>query len=163
MTASWSLNRTWITGEIVTASLLNTYLRDNLDWLKSPTDSGRVQITADFTTTSASYTDVTGITTTITTNGGGLLVIFRATMRNSSPAAMLFQLVIDGSSVELLGSCFTSSTTNNVWTLATHISAISSGSHTIKLQTKCAAGTTTIQGTTAGTAEPLFYVVEFGD
>lgn len=163
MTATWTAPRTWISGEIVTAALLNSHLRDNLDWLKTPTESGRIQFAADFTSTSATYVDVTGVTTTLTTNGGGLDVIWRAQISNSGPASVTFQLVIDGVSSELLGSCFTGSATSNVWTIATHVAALSAGSHTIKIQTKVASGTTTIKGTTAATQDPLFYVIERGN
>ena len=36
MTPIWSQPRTWLTGELATAALLNQHLRDNLDWLKTP-------------------------------------------------------------------------------------------------------------------------------
>lgn len=32
---AWTTPRTWVTSEVVTASLLNTHLRDNLNFLKS--------------------------------------------------------------------------------------------------------------------------------
>lgn len=36
--AAWTSPRTWVAGETVTASLLNTHLRDNLSFLKGVTD-----------------------------------------------------------------------------------------------------------------------------
>jgi hypothetical protein len=39
MTATWTTPRTWTTGEVVTASMLNTHLRNNLDWLKAHADA----------------------------------------------------------------------------------------------------------------------------
>jgi hypothetical protein len=39
MTATWTTPRTWTTGEVVTASMLNAHVRDNLDWLKAHTDA----------------------------------------------------------------------------------------------------------------------------
>lgn len=164
MTATWSSPRTWVTGEIVTAALLNAHLRDNMDWLKSPTDSGRVQFEADFSSSSiSSYTDLTGVTTTMTTNGGGLDVHFRCIVSNSTPANVFFRLVIDGASVALIGKHFTGNTTSNFFYAFEHVAAISSGSHTIKIQIKCASGTTVVTGTTAALSDPLFYVVERGD
>jgi hypothetical protein len=35
MTAAWTAPKTWSVGELVTAALLNTHLRDNLEWLYS--------------------------------------------------------------------------------------------------------------------------------
>lgn len=37
--AAWTSPRTWVDGEVLTASLLNTHLRDNLDYLKSAVDA----------------------------------------------------------------------------------------------------------------------------
>jgi len=31
---AWTSNRTWVVGEIVTAAIMNTYIRDNLNYLK---------------------------------------------------------------------------------------------------------------------------------
>lgn len=39
MTVAWTAPRTWATGEVVTESMLNTHVRDNLDWLKDHADS----------------------------------------------------------------------------------------------------------------------------
>jgi len=39
MTATWTAPRTWATGEVVTESMLNTHVRDNLDWLKAHADA----------------------------------------------------------------------------------------------------------------------------
>ena len=36
MPAIWSSPRSWSVGELVSASLLNTHLRDNLEFLKAP-------------------------------------------------------------------------------------------------------------------------------
>lgn len=36
---AWTAPRTWVTGELVTASLMNTHVRDNLNYLKSQTDA----------------------------------------------------------------------------------------------------------------------------
>jgi hypothetical protein len=33
MTATWTAPKTWSIGELVTAALLNTHMRDNLEWL----------------------------------------------------------------------------------------------------------------------------------
>jgi hypothetical protein len=142
---------------------MNTHVRDNLDWLKTPVDSGRVQFASDFATASTSYVDVTDVTTTMTTRGGGLDIYFRASLSNNSPSSTQFQAVIDGSSVDLLGQHFINSTSVSFVMLWSHIAAIAAGSHTIKIQAKVTAGTTTIRGTTGANTDPLFYVREIGD
>lgn len=54
---AWTAPRTWVAGELVTASLMNTHLRDNLNILKTPiTDGGKLRFdTITFTTTTAGY------------------------------------------------------------------------------------------------------------
>ncbi len=36
---AWTTPRTWVTDEVLTAALLNTHLRDNLNWLKTRVDT----------------------------------------------------------------------------------------------------------------------------
>lgn len=36
---AWTTPRTWVAGETVTASLMNTHVRDNLDYLKTQADN----------------------------------------------------------------------------------------------------------------------------
>lgn len=162
MTATWTDPRDWSTGELVTSSVMNTHVRDNLDFLKTPATSGRIQIAANFTTTSTSYTDVTGITSTFTTSGGGVDVFLRITVSHSASSSTSFQLVVDGTPI-LLGRHNNGGTFVSVYSAFEHLAALSAGSHTIKLQCKAGgAGTVTIIGTTAATDDPLFYCVERG-
>lgn len=163
MAATYTANRTWTSGELCTAAIFNQYVRDNLDWFKTPTTSGRIQPAANFSSAAiTSYTDVTGLTTTITTNGGGLDVNLRVAVSNSSPVNVFFQLVVDGVTTYLLGSHFNSSTNVSIFNAFEHIPALSAGSHTIKVQAKAASGTTGVTGATAATQDPLFYVREAG-
>lgn len=158
MTATWTSPRSWTAGELITASIMNAHVRDNLDWLKTPLESGKIVFaTADFTTTSATYVDVTGCTTTLTTRGGGVDVFLRV---NWSGSTGTLQLVVDGVSEAILGAI--ASATAVGATLYHHIPALSAGSHTIKVQGKVSAGTLTIKGTTSTAGDPLFFVREAG-
>lgn len=76
MTSTWTANRTWVAGEVVTAALLNQYLRDNLDWLKVRPYSTEQDFDGTiFGTTSNTWQD-TGISSgSLTTTGGRVLVI----------------------------------------------------------------------------------------
>lgn len=43
---AWTSPRTWVSGELVTASIMNTYIRDNQNLLKTPiNDSGELEFT----------------------------------------------------------------------------------------------------------------------
>ena len=43
---AWTSPRTWVSGELITASIMNTYIRDNQNVLKTPiNDSGEVEFT----------------------------------------------------------------------------------------------------------------------
>ena len=68
----WTTPKTWATNELVTAAMLNTHLRDNLNFLFTP-NFNEVAIN-NFSTTSTSYVDITGASVNITTTGGNLFV-----------------------------------------------------------------------------------------
>jgi hypothetical protein len=75
MTATWTANKTWASGEVVTAAMLNQYVRDNLDWLKGrPYGTEQDFDGTFFSTTSSSFQD-TGANSTLTTTGGRVLVL----------------------------------------------------------------------------------------
>jgi hypothetical protein len=86
MTSAWSANRTWTDGELVNASIMNQYVRDNLDWLK-----GRPYISEQdfdgtfFSTTSSSFQD-TGADAVLTTTGGRVLVVAFGTWQPANVA-----------------------------------------------------------------------------
>ena len=97
MTATWTANRTWTTGEVVTAAYLNQYLRDNLDWLK-----GRPVIYASdfdltvYSTTSSTFQD-TGLSATLTTTGGRVMVVAFGTLGgNTASNWKILSLYQDG-------------------------------------------------------------------
>jgi len=76
---SWSTPRTWVTDEVVTATMMNTHVRDNLNALKAPpTDHYECDEASDYTTTSTTFVDVdaTNLALTITTAGGDVMVHF---------------------------------------------------------------------------------------
>lgn len=63
---SWTAPRTWVTGEVVTAALLNAHLRDNLlDLLAKVVN---VRLTGDVTTDQVTAQDVTGLSFAIGAN-----------------------------------------------------------------------------------------------
>ena len=166
MSAVWTAPRTWTTGELVTKTIMDAHVRDNLDFLKTPANSGIITTASDFTTTSASFTDVTWATTTFTNYGGGFLVLFQATLSNSSLGAITnFDLMVDGAALggsSGIGAVVQSVAAYAVYqTIMFKVAAASAGSHTIKLRVKTSTGTLTINGTTSN-VKPIYYVCEFG-
>lgn len=166
MPATWTAPRTYTTGELITKTILDTHVRDNLLWLKTPTESGNITFASDFTTTATTYVDVTGLTTTMTTNGGGVDVYLRLTMMsNTAGAENWMQLVVDGTSYAVLGSwCSSLVSKMGSYQFFHHVTGLSAGSHTFKIQVKgwAGAGTITIRGTTGALGDPNFYVIERG-
>lgn len=62
---AWSTPRTWVAGELVTASIMNTYVRDEFAYLKdSPTLDGDLVVTDD-----ATIGDALTVTGAATMNG----------------------------------------------------------------------------------------------
>jgi hypothetical protein len=163
MTATWTQPRTWSVGELTTASLMNQHLRDELDWLKTPTESGVITFAADVAIASASMTDITGLTTgSMTLNGGGVDVWVRLTINASAASNCSFQVLVDGATAYLLTRHAPVASTNTSITLFKHIPALAAGSHTFKIQANISAGTLTIKGTTSAIGDPELYVREAG-
>ena len=163
MTATWTNSRTWVAGEVVTAAIMNTYVRDDFDFLKTPATSGRINFAADVNVTSTTMADVTGLTTTFTTYGGGVDVWCPITIAVATAVSCRFQILVDGATSYLLGEMTTPASSVNMFCgFFTHIPALSAGSHTIKVQCRSGSGTIVIRGTTGATADPLLYCREAG-
>ena len=59
MTATWTVPKTWAVGELVTASNLNTHLRNNMEYLRvASADNYRGNESADITTSSTTFIDI---------------------------------------------------------------------------------------------------------
>lgn len=100
---SWTAPRTWVTGEVVTAALLNTHLRDNqidLDRRTSPVGS---VVASSETTTATSYTDLAtpgpAVTVTIGSTGKALVALHSAIANATSSLASYYGFAISGASV----------------------------------------------------------------
>lgn len=77
---AWTTPRTWATGEVVTASIMNTHVRDNLNAVGAST----AQVTTSETTTSTSYTDLATSGPAVTrTTGTTALILITAQVANS--------------------------------------------------------------------------------
>ncbi|MEO8609958.1 MAG: hypothetical protein ABI690_18840 [Chloroflexota bacterium] len=169
MPSVWSSPKTWSVGELVTAALLNSHLRDNFDFIKTPPTALYIlNESSDYTTTSTSFVNVDGakLALTITTAGGDVLVGFCGSILQSA-ATVFFDVEVDGSrTAGDDGLCVITPSTASARMNATCfklIQGLSSGLHTFKLQWKVNSGTATLfagAGTANGDIHPQFFVRE---
>ncbi|MCA0456134.1 MAG: hypothetical protein LCI00_19305 [Chloroflexi bacterium] len=145
MTAIWTTPKSWATSELLTAALLNTHLRDNLDWLKTP--PAGIDTAMSIATTSATLVDVTGSAISVTTTGGGLDVFFTGAIYSSGIATLTYALNIDGIIPVTFNLVSPAANTLLNASFAYHIAGVSVGAHTLKMQVSTNAGTVTITGT----------------
>ena len=83
--------KTWNTGDPLTASDMNTYIRDNNNALITPTNAvARIDEASNYTTSSTSFADIDSTylsTGNRTWNGRNVQVSFVASISNSSATA----------------------------------------------------------------------------
>lgn len=93
---AWTTPRTWVASELVTATLLNTHLRDNLNALKSPPTDRAAELAGTFSTTSTSFVSVSNAEVEITTTGGKLMIGAMGTLEANTTLVAAISLLIDG-------------------------------------------------------------------
>ena len=167
MTAIWTLPRTWATGEIVTAAQLNTHLRDNLEFLKlredTPLNHFTCNSTTAYTTTSTTFTDVdgAGLSGTLTTSGGPLLIGAAGSWKSSGTGIdVCLDVTVNGARIghATYGITLLQSVAANLympvcWSQARPLAA---GTYSLKLQWRTSSGTLSL-GPLSSTQ---FYAVE---
>lgn len=167
--------RTYSTGELITASMLNIHIRDNINAIKSPAyfvcevDQG-----ADYTiaaTTTFAAVDGTNLTATVTTGGGNWLVGFSGVAFYSAGSATksFFTVALDGTVYSSigndgigLGGVATSTSSPVAFTMI--LRGISAASHSFALYWKTGATGTYGLYAGAGTStfdfHPIFWGIE---
>lgn len=151
MTATYTTPRTWATGEIVTAAIMNEHVRDNFDYLKA-----RPVVTVnDFdgtvaNTSSTSFVDLTGATVDITTSGSSKLLITAHVIGvESSAAAAYITAKVDGTNQGHATNGLAYKTVGTNSDLLSFVfltaAAVADGAHTVKLQYRTSANTLTVQ------------------
>ena len=157
---AWTTPKTWAVDELVTASDLNTHIRDNLNALKvPPTDHYELNEGSDYTTSSTSFVDVdaTNLALTITTTGGDVLVHFHGYTVNQG----YFDLAVDGSRAGGDDGCIRFTTGPVSFTRL--ITGLAAGEHVFKLQWKTVGAALTLYagtGTAGYDLHPQFWVRE---
>jgi hypothetical protein len=156
MTAVWTPPRTWAVGELATAAMLNTHVRDNLDWLKTPPQAVTT-LAATQSITSTAFVDVASLN--LTTAGGALQVSLLVNV-GFSGAGQYGQLALAVDGVQqagvLMQGCLLAGALHTIgfdW----YIAAKPAGAHTITLRALVSAGGTFIlYGTNYGTIAQLW-------
>lgn len=171
VSTSWITQKTWSTGELVTASNLNTYLRDGMGALKNPAYfKCEIDEASNYTTTSTTFADIdaTNLAPTITTGGGVVELHFIFTAKNSTANEFVqFTFDVDGSPVAgddgIASASQASLDTGGIIHLSWLVTGLSAGAHTFKPQWKVSGGTGTLFAG-AGTADldvhPIFWGME---
>lgn len=145
MTATWTAPRTWTAGEIVIASVMNTHVRDNMDFLKTP--AAAIDSSSSVSTTSATLTDVTGSSVTLTATGtGGVDLYWVGDFSVTSTATITIALVGDGSVIFQIPYATSMTSFRHGCSFPYHIASVTAGSHTYKMQVSTNAGTVTVTG-----------------
>lgn len=160
MTSTWTdiVSPAAAVNDQFTAARANE-IYQNLDFLRNPPADIYAPATnaSNITTTSTSLVDLTGFTTSITTQGGAILVLFRV-RANSTNAR--FDILLDNISVtgdnDGLGAVTPASTFGNNCYFV--ILAATAGAHTVKVQWRVTTGTGTVYPAGLG----QLYVVEIG-
>lgn len=148
---AWTTPKTW-TSEPLTSTDLNTYMRDNQNYLKDRLDgSAAGQYTStvgETSTTSTTFTNVDGtnLVKTFTTTGGDVMVTMIAGGYNSGGAQPIYTAIdVDGTDYDFIRSFVTdTSSTGNNLSGTKIITGLSAGSHTFSLQFRAAASTSYI-------------------
>lgn len=139
---AWTTPPTKAANDDWTASIWNTYVRDNLTYLFSGRPIGQVHYVgaADKTSSSTSWADVdsTNIKVTLTINSGRARVFasFRGSADNTASSAAEFDLAYDGTRLgdSTHGLARTSQNTTHFFAIEAIATGLSVGSHTFTLQ-----------------------------
>lgn len=136
---AWTTPRTWTDGEIVTKAIMDTHVRDNLDYLKDRLDGAAkqyIRTATNYTTTSTSYVEVDGtgnLTLTFTTDGSDVRVTFVGYGSTATAKWIGMGVDVDGTEYELVRA--DSETTDGYVNLSFSyvFTGLSAASHTFKL------------------------------
>lgn len=160
--ASWTTPYDHTTGLLVTAAHMNTYISNNLLWLKSPPVDRDSNI-ATTNTTSTSFVAITGASLSLTTVGGRVLMGFVASITHGTANANNpFDFYIDGTGQGHATNGLTiigiPGTTPAYSVSMVCLSApLSATSHTITVRWRTTAGTVTLTD-----AASCFWAIELG-
>jgi hypothetical protein len=160
MTTIWTAPRTWNVGELVTAGLLNSHLRDNLEYLKAqddlPLNYAAASSVSLYSTGGSGWADVDGanLRLNLTTSGGAVLLGLSAQAKHTQAGGEIrLAWSIDGARLgDGYGFCMLQAPAANYQQVISHTHArvLSAGAHVITLQFDTTAATCYLGGLAGG-------------
>lgn len=171
---AWSTPRTWSAAEVVTASLMNTHVRDNLNYLFAGVYSTYMSDEGDYTTTSTTFTpvDSTGFAPSVTFTGTRGRASFVGVIAYSAASqGIVFDVEVDGVSISggdgIAGArCISSGATDVHDNIAFDVPfTVTAGARTVRLVWRVSGGTGTLKSNAGGIMgiRPVFTVEEAGN
>lgn len=107
-----------------------------------PLQTSFVKLASDITTTSTTFVDMTGITLTLTTVGGDLLVNFSFSISNTNANRLLnVRVMLDGVTQGGASTRITAVDAPGSGAIVLRLTGVSAGSHTVKVQWMTASAT----------------------
>lgn len=161
--SDWTTPKTWEVGELITAPMLNTHVRDNLGHLFARPLAQSVQAgAAGYVITGTSYAavDPTNLKLTLTTASGRVMIGLLASLQGSATLSAGLRVSIDnGAQVAVWGDAIHVLVTISPAPLPPLlVTGLSVGQHTFALEAKVSANTLTMH---RSAAQPLrFWVME---
>lgn len=144
---AWTAPRDWTTTELVSATIMNTHVRDNLNALKDPPSADYVlNEGSDYSGAGAGWADVdsTNLSLTLVTGGGDVMVHFHGMFWTTAGTVRIYlDVEVDGlgnrtaGNDGIIGDSVT--TTGTAITFTRLITGLAAGSHTFDLQWNAAA------------------------
>lgn len=160
--------RTWTTGELVTKSIMDTYVSAQETALASPASFYiKIDELSDYTTASTSFGTIgsTELSATITTSGRTIWVSFSGEIGNAGANRTYVDLLVDGAQWagnDGFGAQATSST-DVLYSFMVPVTGLLAASHTFALTWKVSGGTATLYagaGTASHDTHPFFSAFE---
>src|SRR5260221_5905875 len=164
----WTTPPTFTPGQVVTATDLNSYLRDNPSYLLGrPNSAIRRNNGSDYTTSPSSFVDIDGTNLAITfvLSGTAVLITFAGALRTAAARQQAdFDVTVDGvryglGNNGLISINIPNASVDNLVSFAVLVSGLAAGTHTFKLQWKVSGSTLTLRATSSQN-EPTFCAVE---
>ncbi len=169
----WTAPATFTPGQIVTATDLNTNVRDNPLYLFTrPQQTILSNVGTDYTTTSTTFVDIdaTNLKITKTLFGTAVLLGFTGSYALNNTATVYWDFDINGTRFAsggtegITGTPF-SSTLGNLITLVVLVTGLTPGSNTFKIKWRVSANTATLFSGVAASGKdflPDFWCIEVG-
>ncbi len=140
---AWTAPRTWVTGEVVTAAIMNTHLRDNLLALLPST----AEVQTSETETATAYDDMTTAGPSVTVDTPTVAtVIVSARISNSAAGSSFASYAVSGATTSAATderAAHVAGTDVTVSTRVTRHTGLTAGSNTFTMKYRVASGTGT--------------------